>query len=265
VFAEPFQTPYDLRFVLFGFPIRVQVLFWLIAIVIGATLSHDAGIILLIVVAVFASILVHELGHAIAMRRYGMDSHIVLYWMGGLAIPGSQVRSSWDISYRQPPRQTHLQQIIICLAGPGAGFLLAGLIILLIKGTGGKFIFLTPQQVWELHSFPLFWDFELAGKSNPALYQLVFAMLQFNILWGLINLLPVFPLDGGQISRELFLMNDRYEGVSKSLMTSMIIGGIIGAAGFWSGNTFAGFLFLSLSFSSYMAWQQTRHGGGRQW
>ncbi len=56
------------------------------------------GILLLMwIAAVFVSILIHELGHALAMRRYGISSYIVLYHFGGLAIPdrgGTFVRSA---------------------------------------------------------------------------------------------------------------------------------------------------------------------------
>jgi len=73
---------------------------------------------------VFVSILVHELGHAFTMRYFGQDARVVLYMMGGLAIPES---SPWRASSGRRVRGP-LSQILISAAGPGAGFLLAGLV-----------------------------------------------------------------------------------------------------------------------------------------
>ena len=44
----------------------------------------------------------------------------------------------------------------------------------------------------------------LRASTIIILFVLVWDLLFVNIFWGLVNLLPVFPLDGGQISRELF-------------------------------------------------------------
>ena len=53
----------------------------------------------------FVSILVHEFGHALAFRRFGTDSHIVLWMFGGLAVPYSAVTGRWRrISSRWPGR-----------------------------------------------------------------------------------------------------------------------------------------------------------------
>ena len=77
--AEPNRTPYDLNFRLFGFPVRIHPLFWLGAVLLGGW-TFDLGLeyAAIWVAVVFVSILVHELGHAIAFRTFGVDSHIVL-------------------------------------------------------------------------------------------------------------------------------------------------------------------------------------------
>jgi Zn-dependent protease len=229
--------------------------------------TFDAGLILLLILVLFFPLLVHELGHSFMMRRYGIRSHIVLYWLGGLAIPGSGSSSPWDVSssWERPQRRGPWQQIAISFAGPAAGFILAAVTILVIVGTGGQFQLLSPEEIFRGGGF---WRFGLSLDYDKYqnLYHTIDYLLYFNIFWGLVNLLPVYPLDGGQIARELFLMTDPWEGVAKSLMTSMIVGGVVGLAGFMSGQTFVGFLFLSLAYSSYAAWQQMRHGGGgRPW
>ena len=47
-------------------------------------------------------------------------------------------------------------------------------------------------------------------------------MLYVNIFWGLVNLLPVYPLDGGQIARELLELASPADGVRQSLWLSVI-------------------------------------------
>ena len=217
--AEPPRSPYDLNFVCFNFHCRVHPWFWAISVILGlgglggAQTSHRALMLVLWVCVMFVSILVHELGHAILMRYYGENARIVLYAMGGLAISEGGMlqrrggRSGW-------------QQVLISFAGPAAGFLLAGLTVVLIYAMGGKVL-------WEAH-FPIFWRIQLPPTlANPALYALLFSMLYVNFLWGLLNLLPIYPLDGGQISRELFLMKDTHTGIANSLMLSILTAGAL--------------------------------------
>ena len=91
--SEPGRTSYDLEFSCFGFPVRVHPAFFIMPLLLGRGLitpEVNTGVGLVLVTAIFfVSILVHELGHALAFRYYGLPSRIVLYWMGGLAIPDS--------------------------------------------------------------------------------------------------------------------------------------------------------------------------------
>src|SRR5688500_11126949 len=85
LFQQPPPTRYDLRFSIAWIPFSILPLFWLIALLLGST-----GDILLVPIwflVIFVSILVHELGHALAFRRYGQRSQIVLHFAGGLTIP----------------------------------------------------------------------------------------------------------------------------------------------------------------------------------
>ena len=68
LFTEPNRTPYDLRFNLFGIPVRVHPLFWLVAAILGAGSDPDPIELLLWIGTVFVSILIHEMGHALAAR-----------------------------------------------------------------------------------------------------------------------------------------------------------------------------------------------------
>lgn len=183
--AEPDRTNYDLNFRLLGFRVRVHPLFWLGAALLGArTLNDGPAYFLIWVGVVFVSILVHELGHAVAFRWFGTDAHIVLWMFGGLAVPYSQVAGRG-------------RRIAVSLAGPVAGFLLCGLVYGSNKATS-----------W--------------GVENGDLVQMMCLwLIVVNLYWGILNLLPVFPLDGGQVSRELCEGKWRGRGVVVSLKISI--------------------------------------------
>ena len=80
---------------------------------------------------VLLSILIHELGHALAFRYYGIQSSIVLYHFGGLAIPTSSYMPGRSVS-----RLGERQQLIISAAGPALQLLSAFVVILLVKMGG---------------------------------------------------------------------------------------------------------------------------------
>ncbi|MGI9473155.1 MAG: site-2 protease family protein, partial [Rubripirellula sp.] len=141
---EPAQSPYDLRFNLFGFSVRIAWTFWLAGLVFGFSLARylDEGVfatvspgllplLLLWTLCLLVSILIHELGHAFAFRRYGIESTIVLYHFGGLAIPTDSF--SPGRSYQQ---LTPKQDILVSLAGPIAQMLSALVVIGAVKAAG---------------------------------------------------------------------------------------------------------------------------------
>jgi len=158
-----------LRFSLFGFPVTIHWMFWLISAMFGGALSasgsDDFKRVAIWMMVVFVSILWHELGHAFAFRRYGKNPHIVLHGMGGYA------QASGSLSRRE--------DIIVSLAGPGFGFFLGFLVWLVIRAY--------PQIV----------------VGRPFMGSFVNAMLFVNIFWSAVNLLPVLPLDGGRVCAAL--------------------------------------------------------------
>lgn len=195
---EPSRTQFDLNFSLLGFPVRVHPLFWLITV----ALAWDSnGVkpqeLLLWVVSVFVSIVIHELGHAWMARYFGASAHIVLYSFGGLAVSHPEPRNVWD-------------RVAICFAGPAAGFLFALVIAAALAASGQHVTF-----IWNW--IPIRFD----GFAEPNLNLLVFYLLYINCLWGLVNLLPIYPLDGGQIARNLFMHYDWRAGLRNSQRLSM--------------------------------------------
>jgi Zn-dependent protease len=90
-------------------------------------------------------------------------------------------------------------------------------------------------------------------------------MLQVNLTWGLLNLLPLYPLDGGHVARELLLMADSRTGIKRSLQLS-IATGVVAAVGvlIWlrGYGLFPAVMFGSLAYSSYAALRQYESFGG---
>ena len=244
LFQVPPPTRYDLNFNLVGFPVRVHPLFWVIALLLG----YSGGIIqmLIWVVAIFVSILIHELGHAMAFRFYGQPSSIILHFSGGLTVPESISWGGRSANVGFSPNQ----QILISLAGPFAGFLLAALIAVGVIISGGSII-----TTYLLGVIPLPINAVLP-IGGGILSSLATILLWINIFWGLINLMPVYPLDGGNVARYLLLQADPLDGVRKSVWLSVIAGGLVAVAGFFLlGSPYMAILFGFLAFQSYQSLQ----------
>jgi Zn-dependent protease len=191
LFAEPERTAYDLNFRLFRFPVRVHPWFWLVTLIFGASRFHPdhPERILVWIAIVFVSILVHELGHAIAFRSFGVGSNVVLHSFGGIAVPWDHVRGRG-------------QRVVVALAGPAAGFLLAAVVWASNESAG-----------WSA-----------AGRLASRSYS---DLLYVNIAWGLVNLLPVFPLDGGRVSQEVFTHLYGHRGTKAALQLSVWAAGAV--------------------------------------
>jgi Zn-dependent protease len=253
--AEPPRTNYDLHFRLFGIPVRVHPFFWLIALVSGARADVTPKQTFIWIVALFVSIVIHEMGHAVAILFYGYRPWITLHWLGGLASQDRGYSDSYGSYSGHGSRP--LTQIIISLAGPAAGFVFAGLIVALIFVAGGGVHFdLGGPYLFE-------WYFSSIQSEN--LLYLLNDLIFINIYWGLINLLPVYPLDGGQVSRELFLLGNPSRGIEWSLQLSIVaaIGMAVYAAFVFNQPIFVVMLFAFLAFSSYQALMAYRGFGGR--
>jgi membrane-associated protease RseP (regulator of RpoE activity) len=242
MFHEPPATSADLRFSIAGIPVRVHPLFWLVSLVFGAS-ADSPGVVLMWVGVVFVSILIHELGHALAARAYRAESWIVLYSFGGLAM-------------HAPPVRDWRRRIAIMAAGPLAGFAFAAVLALGIFAAGERV-----QFEWA-PPFGLDWG---TSFKEPWL-RILFGMLFFvNIYWGLVNLLPIFPLDGGQIARELFLQFGGSEALRQSLWLSVgtAAGFVVYALAYRPGSLFFPLFFGYLAYLSYQELQDYGGGGWR--
>jgi stage IV sporulation protein FB len=136
-----------------------------------------------------------------------------------------------------------------------------GLIIAIIVATRGT---VEPRFV----GFLPYLDSKLGGElgQNPNLNHLVDLMLQINLYWPLINLLPVLPLDGGQIAMQVLVQQDPWAGTQRALWLSVIAGGAMALfALLIMHQTLTMMLFASLAVSSYVTLQQMGGGGRSPW
>ena len=199
---EPNPTPFDLRFRLFRTPIRVHPGFWFLTLLLGLQYLQDGfGFFALWVGCVFLSILVHEFGHITMGRFCGRRGHIILYSFGGLAVSDSEAPKSW-------------QRIAISLAGPAAGFLLYGLVLLVDH----RLLPQIPLRFWGQN--PTVQDYVLKGIE---------ILLSINLIWSLLNLVPIMPLDGGHVSQEILSVASPANGLRLSLYLSIFLA-LLGAA-----------------------------------
>lgn len=154
-----------LHFRVFGTPVTVGP-----DIVIGlgvlGLLSRLWGIALAEWIALgFVALLLHELGHAMAFRRYGVKSSIRFFLLGGLTTPDDLDAAS---------QLTHREMIVVSLAGPLVGLVLGGIMF--------GFWPVFQHAPSEVKTPLFFWAF-------------------VNLGWGIFNLMPIGSLDGGQILR----------------------------------------------------------------
>ena len=198
---------------IFRIPIKVEIAFFAVAVFLGLSRSSNLALMVEWIAVVFVSVLVHEFGHALAARAFGLEPEIRLYQMGGLT------------SWRSETPLTPSQQILISLAGPFAGFLLgAGVLVLGL----------------------LF----LRAVRTPLTATIYFDLLWVNIGWGIVNLLPILPMDGGQVLATLEgwlrKRNDQLVSHAISLLAALAIAiAAFNWRAFWIGFLAVYFVYLN--------------------
>lgn len=262
------ETPWDLRFNVGPWPVRVHPMFWLMGLIMsggGGGGDYFLQMYFLGVLAFFISILVHELGHCWMMAYFGIRSSVVLYGGGGVAIPDS-------FGGRSRRALKPWQDILISFAGPLAGFLLLGFVVLIAIGLNYQVVIMWPLLTFGVSDgislgkiFPIIIasPTETSQLQTPFVNTFINLLLMMNLFWGFMNLLPVYPLDGGQIARQLFVMRDPWDGVRKSLILSCIVGAAVTLMSLSDRSLWMTFLFGFLTYSCWIELQTMGSGGGR--
>ncbi|MEO8125946.1 MAG: site-2 protease family protein [Bryobacteraceae bacterium] len=165
-------------FRMFGIPIRLHFTFLLLIVFILATGlggGQSSMVNAAYIVALFASVLLHEIGHVMVSRRFGIKTkEIVMYPIGGVSV----------MEQNPPPAA----ELWISLTGPMVNFAIAAVLWLALHFTG---------HAIKMDAF--------TNTSNANIWERI---MLGNLILGLFNLIPAFPMDGGRALRA-FLARSR--------------------------------------------------------
>jgi stage IV sporulation protein FB len=201
-----------LRFRVLDIPVRIGP--W---IVLGlgflGLVSHFQAVLLIEwIVLGIAGLLVHELGHALAFRHYGVPSSISFWILGGVTIPDDMEAAG---------RLSDRQLLLVSVAGPLAGLVVGGVSAVAMVA---------------------------AASAGPSIRVPLVLWVFVNVAWSIFNLLPITALDGGRalsaLMGALFGHPGRVLGTILSMATSVVI-----AALAWSvGEPYIAFIAVTFGF-----------------
>jgi Zn-dependent protease len=179
---------------LFGIDFYVHETFWLLPLIVfvqraASGDTSEAAFDVAVLLAVFGCVALHEVGHALAAKWYGIGTRdITLYPMGGVAR-----------LERIPERPWH--EIVVALAGPAVNVAIAaGILAGLVTGS------YVAVDRW--------------GSHDPSLIDVFLVqLLKANVALFLFNLIPAFPMDGGRVLRAVLSL-----GMSRVDATKAAVG-----------------------------------------
>jgi stage IV sporulation protein FB len=141
-------------------PVTVHLPFLIIGVFLSGNMTN-MPVLLMWLAIFFVSVLAHELGHALMGTAFGLEPRIDLHGMGGT--------TSW-----RHKNVSTAKKIAISIAGPAVGIIFGGILFF---------------------AQPTLMDANLSKMARIAVIYLV----EVNLYWGLLNLLPMLPLDGGNV------------------------------------------------------------------
>jgi Zn-dependent protease len=192
---------------IFGVPVRFHFTFVLLLIFllfIGIGDRQSGASTALYVLALFASVLLHELGHTLVARRYGIrTTEIVMFPIGGVSRPERQPKPG--------------EELWISLAGPAVNLLIAATLI----------AWMATRQGWVA----------LETLREPTDANLAERIAFGNLVLFLFNLLPAYPMDGGRILRSVLALSRPVEDATRiAAGAGQILAILMGLAGLLWGN-----------------------------
>lgn len=211
----------SIEFRLFRIPVRIHLWFWLMALWLWTLNSEEgwAGLVIWVLV-VFQGILMHELGHALVGRAFGRQPRIELIALGGL--------TWWEQSEPMSPGRS----LVVSAAGPAVGIFIGSLALVLM---------------------------DVLRVPDPSLARYAFRSLIFvNLGWGVLNLMPVLPLDGGNIVASLMELVAPSRGRLLACYVSFAVIGLLFAVTVTFKQYPATILLFLLAFSTYQAFRAER-------
>lgn len=191
----------------FGIPLRLHWTFGLVFLYVffmaweGQWDWVTTVLALGLVISLFVCVTLHEYGHALMARRFGVDTRdILLSPIGGIArldrIPAD-------------PKE----ELLVALAGPAVNFVLAVFL--------GSYLFTLPPLMRShlMQSF-LFRDSNYFFPELPLAGYAAVTLFFLNLVLAVFNLLPAFPMDGGRILRAL--LSTRMKRYTATLVAARI-------------------------------------------
>lgn len=187
----------------FGIKLLIHWTFWLLPLWVILTARPATDVLPLalhlgIIFALFGCVVLHELGHALTARTFGISTdRILLTPIGGIAQFEQPIRTPW-------------QEFCIALAGPLVNVVIAEVLGVLYLGGSA----LQPRWV----------------DSNLGVF--VFMLLLLNLVIVVFNLLPAFPMDGGRVLRSLLAGPlGKLRATRMAVMIGTVLAVLLGLAG----------------------------------
>jgi Zn-dependent protease/predicted transcriptional regulator len=215
---RPNASPWSLTVArIAGIPIRLHFTLILFLAWIGFVgVRNDAAGAFSLAVGIFLSVLLHELGHALTAKRFGVQTRdITLYPIGGVAVLEGKKPKAWE-------------ELWIALAGPAVNLAILALLSPILLSTKGA-----------LPSFA-------GGLEGKTLME---GLWLGNAAMALFNMVPAFPMDGGRVLRALLAIT-KGEPIASQVAGSVgqFLAIVIGLVGLLNGNVvlmlIAFFVFL---------------------
>jgi Zn-dependent protease len=170
-----------------GTAVRIHATFLLFLVWIWAAYYRQGGADaawqgVIFITLLFLCVLLHELGHVFAARRYGIKTADVTLWpFGGIA------------SLERIPEKP-MEELVVAIAGPAVNVVIAAVLILMLGAT------IDPQHLAQLDDPKISMIAKLAGA---------------NIFLVLFNMIPAFPMDGGRVLRALLAIRLGFAGATE--------------------------------------------------
>lgn len=194
-------------------PVSVQPFFFILILILAIPMGSGIGMLLFAVNAILG-VLIHEFGHALTARHFHLNPEIILGGFGGIT------------QHATPSNKR--QDFLVTLAGPMAGLVTGGILYAIFKLS-----LLTPAAtIWV---------------SFPNLTSFFYYMLMINLMWGIFNLIPIRPMDGGRLLAHLLAKVARPSRVENILsLTSVVLAGLLLAYAVLNAQSFMIFIAIYL-------------------
>lgn len=202
----------------FSIPVIILPFYWVLVGLIGWLNSQTIQGTLIWIAAITFSLLVHEYGHALTARWFGQRPKIYLEGLGG-------------VTRKIGPEISLPKEFLVVLNGPLSSFV--------------------------LYFLSLFAAAQLPNASYVVIYFL--KAVQFvNLFWTVLNLIPVLPLDGGQLMRIFLEGLFGIRGTKSAFFFSLLVGALAAVFFLSIQQIFISALFFMFAFDSYRRWQEVK-------